>query len=84
MQPLAGMSAIGPKRTWTFVIVAPFRALAVIGNITYRNLGATNEAARTSKVAPDDEPAGAYRGCLMTIAASWGNSQIFVGYGGHS
>jgi hypothetical protein len=33
------MSAYDPKRTWAFVIPAPFRALAVIANITYRSLG---------------------------------------------
>ena len=33
------MSAFDPKRTLAFVIPAPFRALAVIANITYRSLG---------------------------------------------
>jgi hypothetical protein len=33
------MSAFDPKRTWAFVIPAPFRALVVIATITDRSLG---------------------------------------------
>ena len=35
------VSAFDPKRTWAFVIPAPFRALAEIATITYRSLGTT-------------------------------------------